>query len=218
MKDIVDILLRPLVFIWLLSGAPAWAADEVMVRFGALQAQFLDAEAGAEEQIETVVAGLAALLKADPSNPVFHVYHGAAVALQSRTTLLPWKKIGFANEGLTEIDAALKGLSPEHDRRELRGVPLSLEARLVAAGTFLALPESFERRGPATELLRQIQASPAYAKGPAAFRAATLIRMAELDSFNEKPAERLAHLREAASLDPAGPYGKRANQLLSEAK
>lgn len=119
-----------------------------------------------------------ALLKAEPANPLLLAYAGASQAMKARTTLLPWKKMTFAEDGLAQIDKALALLAPAHETTLVRGVPLALETRYVAANTFLAVPGFMNRGARGAKLLADVQAAPSFAGAPLGFRGQVLMRAA----------------------------------------
>jgi hypothetical protein len=147
--------------------APATATD-----FDQAAAAFARARDGDRTAITPARAQFTALLQARPDDPLLLAYAGAATAMQARTTWLPWKKIGHAEDGLALIDRALARLTPAHDMELHHGVPVALETRLTAAATFLALPAMFHRGERGRRLLEQVQCDPALAATPAAFREA----------------------------------------------
>ena len=158
-------------------GASAATTDAQFVpafqQFQAAQTGDADALGGAAEQFNT-------LLKADPANPTLLAYAGAATALKSKTTVMPWKKMSYAEDGLAQIDKALALLQPVHDAELLNHVPLSLQTRFVAASTFLGLPPFFNRGPRGAKLLGDVQASPLFAQSPLGFQGAVLMRAAQL--------------------------------------
>lgn len=160
--------------LWLASTpAPCQAADAApSTAVATALAQFAQASAGQTAAIDPAAEQLRALSAAQPDSPVLRAYAGAATAMQSRTTLLPWKKMSLAEDGLAMIDKALAQLTPAHDAPGLRGVPASLETRFTAASTFLALPAMFNRHERGEQLLAQVLASPLLASAPAAFQSA----------------------------------------------
>lgn len=135
-------------------------------------AQFNRARQGETGQLDAAVQAL----KAKPANPalqpVYTVYLGSAHALMGKAAWMPWSKLKFTEQGLDHIDTALAGLRPEHDQLPVQGVPASLLTRLVAATTFIAVPDSmFHRRAAGKAVLAEIRKSPALAGAPAGFRA-----------------------------------------------
>lgn len=130
--------------------------------------------------IEASVEQFSKLLTAEPGNPLLMAYTGAATALRARAAMLPWKKMSHAEDGLAQIDKALQLLQPQHDQQKQRGTALSLETRLVAATTFLALPSMFNRQARGAKLLAEVQASPLFAQSPEGFQAAVRARAEKL--------------------------------------
>jgi hypothetical protein len=159
----------------LAAEGPAVAAADAPA-FAAAMAEFQKANGGDEAAIGAAAEQLARLSQADPSDPVLRAYLGAATAMRARTTLLPWKKIGHAEDGLAQIDKALALLTPAHDAPLHRGVPATLEARFTAATTFLALPSMFNRGERGAKLLDEVATSPLLDGAPLPFRGAVWLR------------------------------------------
>ena len=66
---------------------------------------------------------------------------------------------------------ALRRLEPQHDKALVNGIPVSLETRLVAATSFVAVPDMmFHRADSGRQLLQDMMKSPLYAQAPAGFR------------------------------------------------
>ncbi|KDB53435.1 hypothetical protein X805_10200 [Sphaerotilus natans subsp. natans DSM 6575] len=147
------------------AATPATDFDQAAAIFGR-------ARDGDHAAIAPALAQFTALLQARPDDPLLLAYAGAATAMQARATWMPWKKMGHAEDGLAMIDRALARLTPAHATELHRGVPVALETRLTAAGTFLALPAMFHRGERGRRLLEQVQRDPALAATPAAFREA----------------------------------------------
>jgi hypothetical protein len=161
----------------LLAAGSAAAAD---VPFTAAVQIFMRAQQGQESEVEPAIAAFDALARAEPRNPVYASYLGSAKALRARDALMPWNRLKYAEEGLDDLDRALAGLKPEHDQALLRGVPMSIEARLTAANTFLRLPDGiFHRRAQGRKLVAELQQHPALAGAPAGIRAAVDAAAAE---------------------------------------
>ena len=156
----------------LLAAAPAFAAVPEPAYEAAVQ-QFQQAAAGSDTKaIEAAAEQFGQLAAIDPSDPVLLAYSGAATAMRATTTMLPWRKMSYAEDGLAQLDKALALLKPEHDVPLHRNVPASLETRLVAANTFIRLPAMFNRRARGVRLLDEVVKSPLLAAAPAGFRAA----------------------------------------------
>lgn len=143
------------------------ASDEAFVP--AFQS-FVKAANGEEAAIGHAVQAFGALARAEPASPVLLAYSGASVALQAKTTMFPWKKIAYAEDGLAQLDKALALLGPAHEAVGQNHVPAVLDVKLVAANTFLALPGMFNRHDRGLKLLAEVAHSPLLASAPAPFR------------------------------------------------
>jgi hypothetical protein len=148
------------------AQAPAEAA------FATAQSQFNQARRGEVDQLDAAIA----TFRAGPGNPalqpLYSVYLGSAITLKGKAAWLPWNKMKLSEQGLDQIDQALAALRPEHDRLLVQSVPLSLVTRLVAAATFVALPDGiFHRRGAGRSLVAEMRRSPLLLAAPAPFRA-----------------------------------------------
>lgn len=173
-----------LALILALAAGFAQAAPEAA--FDAAFQQFNRASAGDNAAIEGAAQAFETLLKTEPGNPVLLAYAGSAMALKAGTTMLPWKKMGYAEDGLAQLDKALALLTPAHDAPIQRGTPGSLEVKLVAASTFLAVP-GFMNRGPrGAKLLNDVLASPLLATSPLPFKGTVWLRAADLAAKEQR--------------------------------
>jgi len=187
------------------------------------EAAFLEAvalvqrvSAGDDKAIDPSVAAFEALSKADPANPLYAAYLGSATGMKARAAWMPWSKIKYAEEGLDNVDRALQALKPEHDQRLVRGVPMGIETRIVAARVYLRVPdEIFRRRAQGKKLIAEVMANPAFAASPAPLRAVGHLTAAEA-ARGERPQEELAQLRQAIDLAPSSPAAQAARARLKE--
>ena len=162
----------------LLLAAPAAALADAAA-FESAFARFQQAGPDNADAVDESAKAFQQLLAADPADPVLRTYAGAATAMRATTTLLPWRKIAHAEDGLALLDKALALLNATHDAPLHRGVPAVLEARLVAANTFLRLPGMFNRGDRGRALLQQVLGSPLLNSAPALFRATVWMRAAQ---------------------------------------
>ena len=175
----------------LLRGVCQWAVSALLVavaasasaipapQFQSAFQEFSQASAGDKSAIEPAAEAFSALLKSDPTNPVLLAYTGAATAMKARTTWLPWKKMGFAEDGLAQIDKALALLTPAHAAAVQNGTPSVLTVKFVAANTFLAVPGFMHRQERGTKLLSEVLTSPLLARAPLGFRGAVWLKAAQ---------------------------------------
>ena len=150
---------------------------------------FMLASAGDKDAIDKAADEFADLLKAEPASPVLLAYAGAGVAMKAGTTAMPWKKMGYAEDGLAQIDKALALLTPAHDAPMQHGTPGSLEVKYIAANTFLAVPGFMNRGARGTKLLNDVIASPLFAAAPLPFKGQVWMRAAALAAKEERGAD-----------------------------
>jgi hypothetical protein len=163
----------------MLYAVAALLLSSALVSQAASETAFLDAiktfeqaRKGEDRQIEPAIAAFEALARNEPRQPAYAAYLGSALTLKAREAWMPWNKMKYSERGLDHIDQALATLKPEHDSQMLRGVPVSLDTKLVAAATFIALPDNFfHRLSAGRKLLDQVLKHPALAAAPAEYRA-----------------------------------------------
>lgn len=163
-------------------------------QFQAAFQQFVRASTGDSGAIEHAAEAFSGLVKREPANPVLLAYAGAATAMKATTTWLPWKKMGFAEDGLAQLDKALSLLSPAHDAPVQNGTPGVLEVKFVAANTFLAVPGFMHRQERGTKLLGEVVTSPLLARAPLAFKGSVWLKAANEASKAQNPAEAKRYL------------------------
>lgn len=168
--------------------APALAAGSDAAVAAAL-AEFQRALGGQQAAIEPAAEQFAKLSQDEPGNPVLRAYAGAAAAMRASTTLLPWKKLNHAEDGLAQVDKALAQLTPAHDAPMYRHVPASLEVRFTAAGTFLAMPPMFNRHERGLKLLDEVAKSPLMASAPPPFQGVVWMRAGQEAAKAQRSAE-----------------------------
>lgn len=152
-------------------AAQADAQSPGEAAFTAALAQFNRARQGETGQLDEAIAAFQSAPAQPALKPLYTVYLGSAHALKGKSAWMPWNKLKFTEQGLDYIDEALATLKPEHDSVMVQGVPVSLTTKLVAAATFVALPDGiFHRRAAGKSLLAEIRRSPQFAAAPAGFR------------------------------------------------
>jgi len=166
------VLVLALLSLGLVATAPA-APD---AQFQPAFQLFSQASAGDASAVDAAAEAFDKLFQAEPDSPVLMAYSGASTAMKARTTMLPWKKMGYAEDGLARIDKALALLTPAHDAIGQHRTPASLETRFVAATTFLSVPDFMHREARGRTLLAEVLASPLFAQAPAGFRSAVWLR------------------------------------------
>jgi len=165
----------------------------------AAMTDFQLATQGREAAIEPAAAKWRALSDAEPADPLLRAYAGSATTMLANTTLLPWRKMSHVEDGLALIDKALAQLTPAHDSLAPEGVAVSLEARFVAASTFLALPAMFKRHDRGERLLAEVLQHPALEAAPLSFKASVWLRAGQQAAQAKRADEARQWLQKAAS-------------------
>jgi hypothetical protein len=174
------------------SSAPSTpSAPDVTEKFLQAAQKFEEARAGSAAAVAPAQAAFKDLVASDPSNPLFLAYYGSTFAMQARDGGAPWQKIGRVHESIENIDRALSMLGPQQDSQTLRGVPISLETRLVAIATYVPLPSLFNRMDVARQQLAIVMGSPLFARASPELRGRffyedALIARADGDSEHER--------------------------------
>ena len=176
---------------------------------------FIVASGGDKSAVDPAADAFDALLKAEPANPVLMAYAGAAGAMRAGTNPLPWKKMGYAEDGLALLDKSLAMLTPAHDAPIQHGTPGSLEVRFVAANAFLAVPPFMNRAARGAKLLDEVLASPLFANAPLPFQGNVWMRAAALAAKEQRPADAQRYLNEVISRN--APQAEKARALLKGA-
>jgi hypothetical protein len=170
-----------------LWGGVASAAPDAQFQVGF--AAFVQAQKGDSAALSKSVDAFTTMLQAEPGNPVLMAYTGAATTMQATTTMLPWKKMRYSEDGLAMLDKSLATLTPAHNAVVQNNVPGALDVRFVAASTFLAVPGFMNRGARGAKLLDEIVASPLLAQSPLEFRGAVWMRAAELAKNQNRTAD-----------------------------
>ena len=160
-----------------LGATAAWSAPEA--QFQSAFKQFIQASSGDSAAIEQAAEAFSGLLKGEPANPVLLAYTGAATAMRATTTMLPWKKMSYAEDGLAQIDKALALLGPAHDAPVQNGTSGVLEVKYVAANTFLAVPGFMNRNERGAKLLGDVVTHPLFATAPLDFKGTVWLKAAK---------------------------------------
>ncbi|QDL55024.1 hypothetical protein [Rhodoferax aquaticus] len=181
----------------MLMGASAHAAPQEQFQAGF--AAYMQGQKGDSAAIDKAVAAFTAMLQAEPANPVLMAYAGSATTLQATTTMLPWKKMRYSEDGLAMLDKSLATLTPAHNAVMQHDLPGALDVRFIAANTFLAVPGFMNRAARGAKLLDEVVASPLLAQSPLEFRGAVWMRAAALAQTQSRPADARKFLTEVVN-------------------
>jgi len=189
------------------------AADPAEV--AAARAEFFKAVAGDGGAVKTASAQFYALHGREPDHVLVRAYWGSCLALQGREAFMPWNKMRHTEDGLAQLDKALGRLTPEHDRELLDGASVGLETRLVAASTFLALPEMFRRFDAGKRLVEESLRHPAFASQPAAMQARFHYQASKVARKEDRRAHEIAALERTLAADAQGQDAAAARERLA---
>ncbi|MEK8050799.1 hypothetical protein AACH10_11175 [Ideonella sp. DXS22W] len=194
---------------------PAVTAAAADAGFNAAFARFIAAKPGDDAAIDDAASQFGKLLAAAPTDPVLRAYAGAATSMRATTTMLPWKKMGFAEDGLALIDKALAQLTPAHEAPSHQGVPAVLSVKFTAASTFLSMPAMFNRGERGHKLLDEVLKHPQFEATPAGFKTSVWLRAGQQAVADQQPAQaRQWYEKAAASGTPQAAVARSRLQAL----
>lgn len=197
-----------------LACGAALAADNAA--FTAARQQFNAGSGGDASARDAAIEAFEKLYASQPGNPVFLAYQGSGIAMRGRDAMMPWDKMKFAEKGADMLEKALSLLAPEHDSLLLNGTPASIETRLVAANTLLALPDFMNRRAGGKRALQAALDSQALAQSPAPVRASVFAAAARLAADEKRSADEIAYLRQVVATQASTPHVAKAAARLKE--
>lgn len=174
------------------------------------------ASAGEAKAIDGAVEAFERLSRSQPNHPLYAAYLGSATGMKAGNAWMPWTKMKYGEQGLDHVDRALQALKPEHDRQLMRGAPVGIETRIVAARMFLRVPdEIFHRRAAGRRLIAEIFKHPEFAASPAPLRAVAHLAAAEA-ARGDQPGEEITQLKQVLALAQAGNAAEQARARLKE--
>jgi hypothetical protein len=205
------VLKRIVWFLLLVAVWPAHAAD-MDHELTEARAVFLRGVDGDRIAVRDAMQRFRSLSQSHPNEPVFIAYLGASTTLQGRDAANNIEKGRLTDEGLSEIDQALKMLSASGDK----GSPRYLDTWLVAAETFIHIPAFFNRHDEGKRLLREILGHRAFDGMAAGFKAATYMAAALVAHGGGDDGAYRRYLNLTIKTDPEGRDGRFASKLLEE--
>lgn len=183
-------LLASSLFFALSSQALAFSDTQFQAAFQ----QFIQPAKGNEE---STANAFNELLKQDPASPLLMAYAGASTGKMAVTTMFPWKKMSYAEEGLAMLEKALQLAASNENAQGHGSTPVILEVKFVAATTFLAVP-AFMNRGPrGLKLLNEVLEHKQFEKAEPGFRGSVLMRAANLANEQKRPEDAKHYLNDA---------------------
>ena len=196
------------------AASSAFAVDAA--RLADARNVFLKAVQGDGAAVKPASEKFQALYDAEPDDVVVRAYLGSCLALQGREAYMPWNKMKLTESGLAQLDKALGQLTPAHDRKIVDGFPASLEARLVAASTFLDMPDLFRRFDAGKRVLNDAMTHPAFESIPPIAASRFHYQAAKVAKKEGRKVDEAASLRMTLALDPQSPDAAAAKKRLQE--
>ncbi len=191
--------------------------DDREVRLAEATRTFQRASAGDASAVARASALFRELAAEAPRDPVVLAYAGAAETMAGRDAASPIEAMRRTEHGLDQLDVALRALGPEHDAPQPGRLPARLETLMVAASTFLQVPDSvFHRFADGKAALAAALAHPAQGRLPPPVLAHFQWLSSLVARKEQQPAAERAALEKAVSLDPSGPAAERARARLAE--
>lgn len=216
--------MKPSILALILGSAAAFAstlataAPKEVAPQGFVEArqQFLAGVAGDGKARDAAMATFAQLAAANPGHPLLAAYAGSATSLAGRDAMMPWNKMKYSEDGADTIEKALAQLTPAHDEALFQGSPESVETRMVAATTLLALPDFMNRRAAGKRALDAALKSPVFEQAPLPVRARLYALAAKAAAADKRAPDEAAYLKQLVQLAPQAPEGQRAATRLKE--
>jgi hypothetical protein len=204
------VALRRIAWLVLLVMVCPAQADDIDHELAEARTVFLRGVDGDRRAVREATQRFRLLSEDHPQEPVFIAYLGACMSLQGRDAANNIEKRRLTEEGLGEIDLALKRLSAGTDQSS----PRYLDTLLVAANTFIHIPAFFNRYAEGKRLLQEILAHRAFDGMAAGFKAATYLAAALLAHGEGDDGAYRRYLNLTVSTDPEGRDGRFAGTLL----
>ncbi|MFZ6778999.1 hypothetical protein ACO0LD_19405 [Undibacterium sp. Ji83W] len=187
------------------SQAMAFSEPEFKTAFQ----QFTQSGKGSEE---AAASAFNELLKQDPASPLIMAYAGASTGRLAVTTMFPWKKMSYAEDGMAMLEKALQLAAANENAQAHGSTPVILEVKYVAASTFLAVP-AFMNRGPrGVKLLNEVLEHKQFDKAEPGFRGSVLMRAASLANEQKRPEDAKRYLNEVVKQN--APQAEAAKAML----
>jgi tetratricopeptide (TPR) repeat protein len=183
------ILLAGSLVLFASSQAMAFSEPQFQTAFQ----QFTQSAKGSEE---AAANAFNELLKQDPASPLIMAYAGASTGKLATTTMFPWKKMSYAEDGMAMLEKALQLAAANENAQGHGSTPVILEVKYVAASTFLAVPAFMNRGARGAKLLNEVLEHKQFDKAETGFRGSVLMRAASLANEQKRPEDAKRYLNE----------------------
>lgn len=184
--------------------------------FLAARQQFAAGSGGDASARDAAIEAFEKLYGSQPGNPLFLAYEGAGITMRARDATMPWDKMKYAEKGADMVEKAVSLLAPEHDALLVDGAPASIQTRMVAANTLLALPDFMHRRAGGKRALQAALDSAVLAQAPAALRANVFSTAARVAGEEKRSADEIGYLKQVIATQANTPHVVKATARLKE--
>lgn len=137
-------------------------------------------------------------LQAHPQDGLALTYRGSLATLRARISWMPWKKLGWLHEGISQMDDGVALAA-----RTAPASSQALEARLVRGLTSANIPQTFGRGGIAFADLQAVASNPQFAQWEPHHRATVLAWLSVLHRRQGGTADSDRLRRQAEAIDAA---------------
>jgi hypothetical protein len=154
------------------SGAAA--ALETVIS-ATMKSQYESAVDGDSSATKQLFESLRKLHKATPDNALLNMLLGSVETMMARDAWMPWRKLNYAETGMSRMDKAIALLQPEDDLATFAQIPVPLWVKTTAGCTFIEMPDMFNRFDSGYQLLTEMINSDSVKSLPLSLTAATYV-------------------------------------------
>lgn len=180
---------------------PVWAQEAPYdERYETAYRLYMEGSEGDKKSTKTALGQLETLSAENAEDPLALVFLGSTRTLMGRDAWLPWNKLSHTEDGLAEMNKALKMLRPEHDQWHFDDLPVSIQVKSLAGITFTQVPDFFGYFEQGYQLLLETSQDPLLNDVPAEnhsyihYYAALAAERAEEPDRHRRLLQRLAEL------------------------
>ena len=204
-------------FLTISFGGISAAQEQVKDGFTSALTQFERGVNGSKKAAADALEQFRLLSEQQPDNPLYLAYYGSSITIRGRDAWMPWTRLKLGDQGLDIIGTAVKMLGPAHDNATAGSTPLSLATKLVAASTFLKMPDTYFHHFEAgRNLLAEMMQSRLLAAAPRRFQARVYALSAMVAAHDHQAGEELRLLKRQLELEPQGQEADAARARLKE--
>lgn len=197
---------------------PVWAQEAPYdERYETAYQLYMEGAQGDKKSTQEALSQFEALVDENTGDPLALVFLGGTRTLLGRDAWMPWNKLSHTEDGLAEMNKALKLLRPEHDEWHFDDLPISIQVKSTAGITYTQVPDFFGYFEQGYQLLLEISRSPQLAEIPAEHHSYIHYYAAQAAERAEEPERQRQLLRRLAELPVEDEFTLKARNALTEA-